>query len=249
MFASEHYLPLTRDWFGTAGGIRLRRLRRITTDLSLYCDTHAAPPGGTQKRSQAEWDLKTPPSEFCVYQGFPPSWTCCKSSKQYSLEAAAKLLQFLIANKNAQHPLGGIASSWIFGLIFSVTSQAPDDLTVDLIAADVASLRLSHSVWPHSLNKTPEYSRYFVNLSPLQEVIHYSQAESHVLKLEDTPFSFHPLCIISLYALCQCALDKANRNTSSAKSREAILGAPTHTHTHKLIGIPKVYKAHKDWMS
>lgn len=72
MFASEHYLPLARDWFGTAGGIRLRRLRRITPDLSLYCDTHAAPPERPQKRSQAEWDLKTPPVNSVSTRVFLP---------------------------------------------------------------------------------------------------------------------------------------------------------------------------------
>lgn len=72
MFAANHYLPLTRDWFGTARGIRLRRLRRITPDLSLYCDTHAAPPEGPQKCSQAEWDLKTPPVNSVSTRVFLP---------------------------------------------------------------------------------------------------------------------------------------------------------------------------------
>lgn len=59
-------------------------------------------------------------------------------------------------------PVGSSAS------FFSVTSQAHDDLTVDLIAADVASLHLliSHSVWPQSFNKTPEYFHYVCELTP-----------------------------------------------------------------------------------
>lgn len=201
MFESEHYLPLTWDWFRTAGGYQAKKAKKNYSSplpvLRYSCSSRWGSPEVFPGRMGFK---NSPPVNSASNQGFPPSWTCCKSSKQYSLEAAAKLLQFLIASKNAQHPLGGIASS----LIFSVTSQAHDDSTVDLIAADVAPLHLliSHSLRPHSFNKTPEYFHYLVNLSPLQEVIHYSQAESHVLKLGDTPFfipsTLHHLAVCSV---------------------------------------------------
>lgn len=76
-----------------------------------------------------------------------------------------------------------------------------------------------------------------MNLSPLQEVIHHSQAENPVLKLGDIPF--HSI----RFASPRCMLSVSVRWIKPTETRHL------QKVERQLVGLPKVYTAHKDWMS